>query len=199
MMIRIHTVFLPALIYCASVDAAAACSEEVTTDCLLEAAHDALPSIESRADWVDAALELARAEAAVGREREAITLLLKAVARAGGEPDPKSRASQLTASAEALALQQADGLAADVFSAAERALDQIPAGDKRSDLLGKLLAARAVMDGAPSVFPAALAMPEETETQSSYRARTLEELATLRAKEDFAAATAIVGGISSGL
>lgn len=199
MIMRIQTVFLPALFLYASVCAAFACSEGVTTDCLLEAAHDALPSIESRADWVDAALELARAEAAVGRKREAMTLLLKAVARAGGEPDPKSRASQLTAGAEALALQQAEGLAADVFSAAERALEQIPAGDKRSDLLGRLLAARAIMEGVPSVLSAALAMPEETETQSSYRARTLEELATLRAQEDFAAATAIVGGISSGL
>ncbi len=175
--------------------AALDCTGDPSRECLLDAAAAALPAVAGRSDWIDAALELAAAEAGeAGKSR-----LLEAAIRAGGEDDPVSRAGQLAAIAQASAKQGSGPLAADVAAAAERALSAVTDADKRADLLGKVLSARAEAAGAAALLPVVQAMPEDSDNQASFRARTLEQLATRLAAEDLSAALALLADMDSGL
>lgn len=167
---------------------------------LADKAVAALPYVEPRSQRVHAAGETAVALSELSRKAQAGDMIGDELKRASSISDAAEKAIALVGLAQSSA--QIGGAVAhdDVMTAAWQSLNAIDAADKKSDLTGKLLRATAIRHADQVVLDAALAMPELNENQSSYKARTLHELAPTFAEQiGVASGEAILRQITMGL
>jgi len=180
----------PAAEFCADMD--------VRARCILETAEETLSLIDDGFGWTTSAAELATAYDSQGHTDRAWAHLQSAVNRLDTIEDDKLRATALGDLALTLPKlgKNRNGQALIVQLIAKAAL--IDNADKRADVEGKLLTARAVHGDIDAALTDALNMSTESDGQDAYKGRTLREISTQFAKQgDFDTALSTITKIDS--
>lgn len=156
-------------------------SQSTALDRVAAQAELALNDIDSDADWVLAATELARAMQAMARTDAATALLRRAASRAAGLAEPTGKANALSLVAAAMIDIDSASKLEETLANARDAADAIAEDAKRWDMLGKLAATDAQAGGLSPALAVAMGMPQSDDILASYKARTLHDIAPAQA------------------
>lgn len=173
---------------------AASCTDRSTSArCLLENAQTVLSSIDDPFDWSTSAVELGIAKDSNGDSPGGLDDFKAALARAGMIDAPKRRATAYGDIALGLSKLKRSAAVLTFVNAVSAKAATIAREDKKADVLGKLVTARAVHGDLRGARTMALALPQATQTQDAYRGRTQREIAAVFAKTgDFEGAMATI-------
>jgi len=179
--------------------AEAVCSQDsVTPACIAENAQQVLAAIEDPFSYATSAAELAIAYDALGDAKAATVLFEAALAKADGIDDSNKQAGAYGDIALALSKVKAAPQIVPLIEQLIMRADKIGSDDKKWDVLGKLMTARAVHGDKNAARSMALSMPSSTYSQDAFKGRTQREIAEKFAKYgDFVTAIAVMNEIEA--
>lgn len=173
--------------------------------CVLTQANEELDRVEVDSDWITAAIEIAIALDAAGRQGEAAAILTGAEKRAATLDDAGQRSAALGQIGGALAGFGSRGAVLreavlNVIADGEYHLGSVSDPRKHQDILGKLAVARALAHDEDAALAIAGRMPQSDDNLAALKARTLHDIAPIQAEHgDLDSAVETLAAIDMGL
>lgn len=173
---------VPASATASDIDGFCQSDQNVSVSCMFLAGHQTLSQLNDPGLWAEGAVELSNAYAAVGHKAEAISLLDAAMLRQEDNVDVTAKLTFQIAAAKAYKIAGVKAASAEISRDALSLALTLENSAKKWDLVGKLASTLAVAGSPDKAQETVDAMPQETEAEAAYKARSYREIAAALAE-----------------